>query len=446
VAGNRFWQDFELSWAKWTVFRFVFFGLQAVDAFWQVGHAPRYGAGGFNVQQLPGALLPEPSRVGMTFVYGALCVLFALIAQGAVVRWALPLATALYGYAYFVSQLDSYQHHYLIWLVLVLLCLVPTRPDPSPGRVAWVRAWSLRLLLVQLGLVYAWAAFAKLDGVWLDGSALARQVHTGWIRSQLESVGYAPVAIAVLAVEITLAGTVWLRRAWPIAVPLGFGMHVGIELIGLDIGLFSYFMMALYLLLLPDAIFTGLVARLTALTAPLAKVPAGARLGLAGVVIVAALIVVGRHPLPLGKVAGLAIGAGLAIVVTGAGTYPAKARTVALAIAPLALLLTVTEVANDHFRMWAGSARRMGLATDERAAYQGLIAVDPTSEYGHYYLGRLELTAGKPDVAIEHFHAAEASEPRRARSYQAEAAAHLAKHDRAAADDAKARMEAAGAR
>src|SRR5688500_3529258 len=76
----RFWHDFEVSWAKWTVFRFVFFGLHAVDAFLQLGHAPRYGAGGFNVQQLPGELLPAPSRAGMTFVYGALCVLFALVA------------------------------------------------------------------------------------------------------------------------------------------------------------------------------------------------------------------------------------------------------------------------------------------------------------------------------------------------------------------------------
>ena len=65
--------------------------------------------------------LPEPGRASITFAHAAMCILFALVAQGALVRVALPLATVLYGWAYFSSQLDSYQHHYLVWLLLVIL-------------------------------------------------------------------------------------------------------------------------------------------------------------------------------------------------------------------------------------------------------------------------------------------------------------------------------------
>ncbi len=426
---GRFWQDFELSWATWSAFRFVFFALHSVDAFLQIGHGARYGAGDFNVQQLPGALLPEPSRVGMTVVYGALCVLFALIAQGAAVRWALPIATALYGYAYFVSQLDSYQHHYLMWLVLLLLCFVPTRSDPAPpgGRVAWVRAWSLRLVLVQLAIVYAWAALAKLDPVWLDGTALQRMVRPSTIRDVCGLLGFPTVAIGVLGVEVVLAATVWIRRLWFVALPLGVGMHGGIELIGLDIGLFSYFMLAIYLLLVPDAIVRAVVTRLTAVAAQRARIPAVVRTAIAAVVIVASVIVIVLHPLPLAAVA-----IALALI---AGALVKHVRTVALAIAPLAVLLTVTQVANDHYRHWGGASRRLGLA-DERTAYQGLLAVDPASEYAHYYLGQLDRKAGDETAALAHLRAAQASEPRRARAYLAEVGLQLAAQRRPMALDA----------
>src|SRR4051812_17444647 len=48
-----FWFGFDVAWLKLLVFRVVFFGMLAIDALLQIRHAPRYGAGGFNVAQLP---------------------------------------------------------------------------------------------------------------------------------------------------------------------------------------------------------------------------------------------------------------------------------------------------------------------------------------------------------------------------------------------------------
>ncbi|MBZ0237543.1 MAG: HTTM domain-containing protein [Deltaproteobacteria bacterium] len=297
------WFALEISWAKLVVFRVVFFGLMAVDAFLQLPHASRYGAGGFNVPHFTWLPLPEPGRASITFVHGALAILFALVAQGALARVALPLAAALYGWAYFSSQLDSYQHHYLMWLLLVILCFAPRAPDPLPRGAApdaprSVASWAIRLALVQCSIVYLWAAIAKMTPLWLDGTALYIQVRDGWARELIESIGFARVSWLVLAAELFLAAALWFRKLWLPGFVAGVGLHVGIETIGLEIGLFSYLMIAVYLLLLPDVLF----ARSAAWLAPrvrgkLPPVLHHAAWPAAVAALVAALLLV---PLPLG--------------------------------------------------------------------------------------------------------------------------------------------------
>ncbi|MEZ4403118.1 MAG: HTTM domain-containing protein [Kofleriaceae bacterium] len=424
------WRDVEVPWTTWVVFRLVFFGLHAVDAFLQISHAPRYGAGGFNVPHLPFPPLPDPSRAGMTFVYGTLAIGFALIALGVGVRALLPLVAALYGYAYFVSQLDSYQHHYLMWLVLVILCFVPTAPTSvgADGR-GWLRAWALRLVLAQLAILYLWAAIAKLDPAWLDGTLLAQQIKPGRVRRLVAAIGFATMAKLVLATELALAATVWTRRLRWVALALGLGLHVGIELVDLEIGLFSYFMVALYLLLAPAAVPALLAQTGAAVIAPLGRVPARFQLGIAAAALTLATVVVIRHPLPLAgaAVVGL-LAVAVAVIAARAGGVAALVRPVAagaVAVGLVAILLTTTDVAADHFRTWAGASRRMHLPT-ERAAYQGLLAVEPRSEYAHYYLGLLDQQAGDTAAALAHFTAAERAAPTRTRAYLAEAAALVA--------------------
>lgn len=420
----RFWLDFERSWASWICFRFVFFGLHAVDAVLQLSHAPRYGAGDFNVTQVP-LPLPDPSRVGMSFVYGAMAIAFAMLALGVGVRVLLPLAAALYSYAYFISQLDSYQHHYLMCLLLIVLCFVPTAPTRvgADGR-RWVQSWALRLALVQLAIVYLWAAIAKLEGPWLDGTLLTRQLRPdSSLRTVVSALGFATVAKLVLVTEATLAATVWNRRAWFVALPLGLGLHLGVEWMDLDIGLFSYYMLGSYLLVMPALVPEGVVIAVTRLGRPLAAIPTTVWLGLAAIALGLGVVLVARHPLPLGAatVAGVAMIAGAAIARRARGLR-GVAGALGAGAAGFAIILGVlatTDTAPDHFRMWAGASRRMHLPT-ERAAYEGLLAVDPRSEYAHYYLGQLDLAAGAVDAARAHFAAGQRGAPTRARCYLAE--------------------------
>src|SRR5574338_1095790 len=73
-----FWFGFDVAWAKLFAFRLVFFGLLALDALLQLRHAPRYGASGFNVAQLPLLDGFGPARVTYAFAQLACSYLFVL--------------------------------------------------------------------------------------------------------------------------------------------------------------------------------------------------------------------------------------------------------------------------------------------------------------------------------------------------------------------------------
>lgn len=438
----RFWEDHQVAWTKVVIVRLVFFGLMAVDAFRQLAHAARYGAGGFNVPQVAWLPLPAPHRLAMIAVYGGLALAFALIAQGVAVRGLLPLATALYAYAYVASQLDSYQHHYLMCLVLLLWCFVPRTPTPAPagarpGAPRTVRSWALRLILVQLGVLYLWAAIAKLDPRWFDGSALRSQVAPGWVRNLIGDVGFDRVAVIVLTAELALAATIWLRRLWWLALPLGVGLHLGIELVGLEIGLFSYLMLALYLLVVPDGVYHA-IDRAT--RGPIARLTAAWRPWLIGglVAVIAAVVGFVGVPLPLTIPLIAAIAIVLVVMadawVDGDRGRAGRALTaLAIAVAAPVVLTHATDTVLDHHRYRAGAARRLGDDRGARAGYQGMLAIEPSSEYAHYYLGGLEAAAGKLDLALAHYHRAQRSAPLVARSFVAEARLVAAKGDLAGA-------------
>jgi hypothetical protein len=431
---QRGWWWLQIPWAKFVVFRFAFFGMLSVDAFLQLPHASRYGAGGFNVPHFAWLPLPSPGRASITFAHGALCILFALIAQGAFVRVALPIATVLYGWAYFSSQLDSYQHHYLMWLLLVILCFAPRSPDPLPKGASehaprTVTSWAFRLALVQCSIVYLWAAISKIDSLWLDGTALYIQAKDGWFRGMIDTIGFDKVAVLVMAGELFLAAAMWNRKLWLPAFFIGVGLHVGIEFVGLEIGLFSYLMIAVYLLVVPDVVY-----RYAAEHVPSIKLPPASRhvaWPAAVAAMIATFVIV---PLPLGAslaFAGVVLVVGAAMSLFSADRSASTRLAWAFAVAalvPIAVHLK-TDVADDYYRYWAGSARRLGDNKDARKAYAGLLDVDPSSEYAHYYLGKLDADAGRLDAALAHFAAGERSEPTRGRSFFAEAEVRLRQND-----------------
>ena len=424
-----FWFGFEVSWAKLVTARVVLFGLLALDAILAVRRAPRYGANDFNVANLGFLDHLGPGRVAYGVCSLAIALLLTAVALGVATRIALPIAAALYAWLYFGSQLDSYQHHYLVALVLAIACFVPWQRPADPAIP--VRAWAVRLLLVQLGIMYLWAAISKLDPLWLDGTTLSSQL-TGSVRSLTEStVGFRAMSWLVVIVELALAFTVWIRPAWRFVAPLGLAFHLGIVATGFEIGLFAYVMCALYILVVPDRVWTALgslgfferTGRLARATMQSPGKPA---------VVLAALFAIPitllcrlPHAVPLVAIAlGLAIAALLVRLLFRQLTKQPFTAALPIAVLTGALLLTVvdrsTTVAIDYYRFWGGSQRRVGDRDQAEEAYRGMLAIDPYSEIAHFYLGRILIQTGRDAEGLAHLHEAQL-EPHRARAYVEEA-------------------------
>jgi hypothetical protein len=458
---RRFWHEYDAPAWLLARFRFVFFALLALDAWLQIEHAPRYGAGDFNVSHVPwlDGVLPMPTRTGMLMVYVLQAYLALRIAAGAANRWMLIALTALFGYGYFISQLNSYQHHYLLFLLLLVGCFVPWRDTGG------LRSWAVRLLLVQLSLLYFWAAMAKTGGAWLDGTTLSRQIAPEWGRQLVDRAGgFGFVAKLALATELSLAVAIQVRALKPIAFVVGVVMHVTVEALGFQIGMFSWFMVAVYLLVLDRRLpvwafaagIAGLIAvvelaypahvwqlsdpvvllfwfavgvhllampaRWSAALAPIAdrarnawrgavdKLPDTARASWAALILAIGAGGAVVASIVLDRMVAVAIVAGVvaaAAAVRGVGNRQRFGHAAAhvAACAVLFAFYAWSNQAREHYKFWGGDLRRRGDIEQATAAYERVRDVDPSYAAGRYRLGDLYRRAGRTDDALAEYDA-----------------------------------------
>lgn len=399
------WLDFRLPASKLAAFRVAFFSVVGLDAWLLVARAPRYGAGDFNVSHFPAldAFLPALQRPTVLVLYLLQGYLSLRIAFGGTSRLALGLLTAFYGVTYFGSQLDSYQHHYLVFLLLLLACFVPWRGEGEGQRSDVRRSWAVRLILVQVSIVYLWTAIAKIDPLWLSGLTLSAQIEAGWVRGLVEATsgspisfgghgGWGAIAWMVLATELFLAGALLVRSLWPMALMVGIVFHAGIELSGFRIGLFSYFVFAIFLLVVPDGIYRWVGGRSGPDAWRLSDFLQPARRAVAGVPVAVALVAGGALlllalPFPEARwVAAFAAAIGAAEVVRRRSlAWPHVGACCALVV----LALTVDAQARDYYRYWGGSARRLGDLETSTGAYETVVRRWPRYAPGHTSLGNL---------------------------------------------------------
>jgi tetratricopeptide (TPR) repeat protein len=439
---------FERNWlgpAQLRLFRTVFFALVGLDAWLQIEHAPRYGTGDFHVPHLSWLPLPGAGRPVMLALYLAQAYLALRAALGLASRRTTVLLTALFGYTYFSSQLDSYQHHYLLFLVLLLTCFVTWPPAPqSPGV-----QWPLRLVLVQLSLVYLWAAVAKLDPRWLDGTALAAQISTGPARALIERLPLAPWSLAaalVVLLELFLALAIHVRRLALPAMAVGLAFHFGIELAGFEIGLFSYFMAAFYLLLLPEPAARQLACAGDRALAWLSRpgTGRGARaLAYPAAALGSAALLLFLPFAEAGWLALLVTGLGLEGVWAarraarreGPGAAPVShpldpGRRAAwahlLLCSVLVALVAATGTARSYYLHRGGAARRTGQLEEALDAYRHAAALDPGAGSIQYRIGDLERRLGRGEAALQAFLRAQALSPDDHRAFVGAALVHHA--------------------
>ena len=143
----------------------------------------------------------------------------------------------------------------------LLLALTPTGAAMSVDRVrrhgrgafwtsSMVAPWGLRLVQLQMIVVYFFAFWSKGGGLWRNGTA----VSTAFRLQDLQRFGELSVFVddiwfvafltwSTLAVELALAALLWVKRLRPYLIVLGIALHVMIDTFML-VGLFGPAMIA----------------------------------------------------------------------------------------------------------------------------------------------------------------------------------------------------------
>jgi hypothetical protein len=114
--------------------------------------------------------------------------------------------------------------------------------------------WALRLIQVQLSVIYLFTVWIKVRGTtWNNGTAFSYSVRVGeLVRFELPAWITTSVAVSnvatysALAIEFAMAVLVWNRRARPWVLAGGVALHLAIELT-LRVGFFSFAMWLYYL-------------------------------------------------------------------------------------------------------------------------------------------------------------------------------------------------------
>ena len=271
----------------------------------RLGSGAQYHPNEFNIAHFEWLDVVQPAPRAATYI-GALILAawFALISVIAPIgRFASGAVLVLYTYAWAMSRLDGYQHHYMLSLVLLCVILFPhinaadlIRPTNGSRRKRashfhrWFRnsavtsAWGYVLLAALIAVVYTYTSIAKMDSQWRSGVILTIMRSAVNLFRPIENVFsslgmshdafWTMVATSTIVVELVIAlGYVlsvcqdrmtgrWVRWICWVSCVLALGLHFSFELIGLRIGWFSSYMILLACVYFLPASWLQLVAEL----------------------------------------------------------------------------------------------------------------------------------------------------------------------------------------
>ncbi len=405
----------EMERGRLRALRVFVFGLLGLDCLvLMTAHSWRAGAGNWNLAHVSVLdLLPVPDAGVHAAIYLTCGFLALAVAAGAAGRRAVATLTVLYGYAYFSSRSDGYQHHYLIAWLLLLCCAVPWGTKSER-----VRSWGIGLLYAQISIVYLFTAITKLDHWWLNGWALQRQIQRDGLRELLAATGtltglseasvYSLLAWSVMLWQASVAPAFLWPRLRPWACATGPLFHGMVEVVGLEIRWFSWYMIALYYLLLFPERWYAALARPIARRLPTWPEPPGwPRWTLVPLAVAAGLAVsTTDFPRPL-VAAGLVAGS---VLLWRRSSGWVVGGTLVAAVAT-AQVPRHTDAAYDFYRFQGGDA--VARKDDALAvqAYAAAVAVRPGADSRHRKLAEALERLDRRDEACALFGRALALRP-----------------------------------
>lgn len=403
--------------------------LLAIDVWMtHLGPAWRYGAAGFNVPHFAwmGALpiTTTAAYVGGIVLVSGLSILAATLERPP--RALLLAIAALYTWGWSSSMLDSYQHHYLLSWMLVAFAAYPThdatalfggpRSERPHGIVPRSHAWGPKLTWILCAVVYAYTAVSKTEPEWRNGEALRNITHdgatipgaiemlsnSGWSGDDVwPFLGASTIAVQIVCALGYLGALVrdgFVPGSTPARVMAGVAtaalfaavsFHVGAEVMGLEIGWFSYYMILVAIASFAPASWLGWIT--VAITWPSRSLvrtrerPHAILLGVGGVFVLGAVAVAANEAALPGVAGGFVVLvlAAAAVAVATLRTSPTSrallAALVALATtaAVMSAALRVGHERYDYWRFAGGDFRRRGETERALEAYRHALDVAP---------------------------------------------------------------------
>ncbi len=222
-----------------------------------------YAHGGINVGQdgmyKLGELLGPELGGPAAWLVAVICM--ALIAAGVAVRPAILIGVAAYsqlGHAFPIGDrgIDRFARTVLL---ILLFSEAHKRFIPwAKQRAETVLAWPADLIKFAMVMMYMAAGISKLmqQPRWLatDGMPVVYRIMTDPMAAHMDPVAmqsfYLPLRVmGWITIALECSGFLILTRFAPYWAVLGLGMHIGIAAT-MELGMFSYAMMSLYVLLL----------------------------------------------------------------------------------------------------------------------------------------------------------------------------------------------------
>jgi hypothetical protein len=203
--------------------------------------------------------------------------------------WTAATVVSFYYYLGYAKGVESYTHHhtYLLGIGACFLALAPCGRSYSWDRWRALKKaertgsapplergpqWAIRLLALQLSLIYFWTAFDKCSGAFLSGERLENHLMYLFLGSDYpQNAWFHPLMVSVawvtVSLEFVLCFGLWVKRFQRWLIPVGLVFH-GLFYVLLPVGPFSLTMWLFYLAYLdPDAVHNFL-DRLSAVPAP----------------------------------------------------------------------------------------------------------------------------------------------------------------------------------
>lgn len=201
--------------------------------------------------------LPVPGEAAYDLLQMLLLILAVMMLVGLGTRVVVPATALLFGYLFLTNQWSYHHHSFLMLIVLAILSFSRCGEHHSldarlRDRPAIERASPLPLRLLQtlIPLIYVFTFLSKANGAWWSGLTIELFDSDGRLEgpvagAAVDLVGYRLMGAATVAAEGFLAVGLWFRETRRAAIAVGVALHLGIDAM-MDVGTFSYQMLALY--------------------------------------------------------------------------------------------------------------------------------------------------------------------------------------------------------